>query len=149
MTGFTPNGLPYPTDGDSLKSAVQATPQALAEAIDAMVQSLTAVPAPASYAPSAYGATVADSVVAEPTRAYLYGRHVDLAVFVKTTAALAAGGLILQLPATVRPARTWRGALTRSDGVRVDTELTLDGYLYLGSALAANQSVYGTISWTR
>lgn len=35
MPGVTPNaGIPYPIDGDSLESAVQATPQAAAEAID-------------------------------------------------------------------------------------------------------------------
>lgn len=36
MPGVTPNaGIPYPVDGDTLRSAVSTTPKAAAEAIDA------------------------------------------------------------------------------------------------------------------
>lgn len=148
MPGLTPYGLPYPIAGDSLQSAVQSTPQALATAIEALVVTMTNTAAPINAAPSSFGAGVADGAVAEPTRAFMWGRHVDLALFVKATAAQSvAGWVACTMPAAYRPTRTWRGVVRHQSGATYNTELVADGRLFIYGNMAINEVAYGTISW--
>lgn len=61
MTGTTPlYALPYPVNADTLKSAVQATPQALAQQVEATIAGFGGIAAPGSWQTPSYAAGVAN-----------------------------------------------------------------------------------------
>lgn len=126
MPNATPiYGLPYPADGDTLASAVKATPQALAEGIEAALQTIGGFPVPTAWANVPLG-----SGWSAGGNGFVYRKHLGV-IYVSMHALKASwspGESIGVLPATYRPSRTltWSGGGGHSGRVLTNGAITVE-----------------------
>lgn len=142
MTGYTvPLNIPYPTNSDSLRSAVQVTPQLLAERINDLLNAFAPVASTAWLTPPHEA-----SWSAIQTR---YARTAGMTTLIVNAAngsAIASGQLICTLPAGYRPTRLVpAGAYNSATGAWFPFSVAINGEVR--TAIAGANGIAGTVSF--
>jgi hypothetical protein len=105
MPGATPiYGLPYPIVGDTLASAIQETPQDLAEQLESSLAGFGGVVAPGAWQAPAFGASWADYAAAQESVRYrkVGNQGIGVGLAKRTAGAVTT---VYTLPVGYRPTR--------------------------------------------